>query len=160
MRTLHEIKASATYESRKAYSRAYHIKHKVRLAEHSSRWRQQRRPILRIKAWFRRQHNRILYPEKRHRNQRTHTLKKKYRMTHEEYLELLASQGGVCAICRRPEWRKNRTRYLCVDHQHGTSPPKVRALLCHGCNSALGQVKENVETLRRMIAYLERHGSA
>lgn len=58
-------------------------------------------------------------------------------------------QEGLCAICRR---QIGFTRETHVDHCHLTG--KVRGLLCSGCNRALGGAEDNVETLRRMIAYL------
>lgn len=68
------------------------------------------------------------------------------------------AQGGVCAICGRPETCKHkdgRTRRLAVDHCHATG--KVRALLCAACNNGIGRFEENIENIRRAIAYLEKH---
>lgn len=47
------------------------------------------------------------------------------------YDELLALQGGGCAICGRPA----KTRRLDLDHDHRTMT--VRGLLCHRCNRGL-----------------------
>lgn len=49
----------------------------------------------------------------------------------ERYEELLAAQGGHCALC--PSTPK--TRRLNVDHDHATGA--VRGLLCHRCNRYL-----------------------
>lgn len=43
-------------------------------------------------------------------------------------------------------------RCLVIDHCHTTGA--VRALLCNGCNSAIGMMKENPETLIAAAAYL------
>ena len=43
---------------------------------------------------------------------------------------------------------------LCVDHDHKTG--QVRGLLCKGCNVALGETKDNVETLKGLIEYVNR----
>jgi hypothetical protein len=49
-----------------------------------------------------------------------------------------------------------------VDHDHSCCPGKqscgrcVRGLLCHGCNTSLGLLKDNAETLRRLADYLTR----
>jgi hypothetical protein len=70
---------------------------------------------------------------------------KKYQLTKQMYLDLLETQGGVCAICSNPP-NKN---WLAVDHDHSCCPSVkscgkcVRGLLCGSCNSFLGRVKEN-----------------
>src|SRR2546426_12269732 len=46
----------------------------------------------------------------------------------EDYEKLLASQGGVCAICKHPPMK----RRLGVDHDHRDK--KIRGLLCIHCN--------------------------
>lgn len=63
------------------------------------------------------------------------------------YERILSGEG--CAICGGVTVNMN------VDHDHATG--KVREPLCTSCNTALGQVKDNVETLKKMIDYLERH---
>ena len=40
------------------------------------------------------------------------------------------------------------------DHNHQTG--SFRGWICNSCNIALGMVKDNPETLRRLAAYLER----
>ena len=40
----------------------------------------------------------------------------------------------------------------CIDHCHTTM--KLRGVLCHKCNTALGLVDDNVSTLKAMISYL------
>lgn len=66
--------------------------------------------------------------------------------------KMRAEQGNTCAICPRKLEGKRGTH---VDHDHRTG--FVRALLCQGCNSGLGNMKENLDTLRAAIAYLEKH---
>ncbi|MDE3022482.1 MAG: hypothetical protein KGI54_11555 [Pseudomonadota bacterium] len=34
-----------------------------------------------------------------------------------------------------------------------------RELLCNDCNAALGFAKENINTLQKMITYLEKHNA-
>ena len=81
-------------------------------------------------------------------------LKSIYGINIEEYNRLFKEQNGGCAICNNPNVNDRR---LCVDHSHITG--KVRGLLCHRCNSALGLVAENVEILHSCINYLGRHRS-
>jgi hypothetical protein len=83
-------------------------------------------------------------------NVRNNQLKSRYGVTLEFYQELLASQGNKCAICgaEEPEGRGG----FHLDHDHATG--KVRGILCHRCNSALGMARDNPETLDAMAAYL------
>lgn len=73
------------------------------------------------------------------------------------YNRMLDDQGGVCAICEKPEFakRSGKIRALCVDHNHETGA--VRALLCSSCNPMVGYSRENPEILRKAAAYLERY---
>jgi MinD superfamily P-loop ATPase len=75
----------------------------------------------------------------------------KYGLEYREYTELAAKQNNRCAICGTHESECLRG-VLYVDHDHATG--KVRGLLCHGCNTILGIWKDDVEILRRAIAYL------
>ena len=91
------------------------------------------------------------------RNKRTYrssNLKYYYNLTLEEYENMLTSQEGCCEICKMHYSLVPRQR-LCVDHCHETG--KIRALLCHHCNSALGQVKESLEVLESMKKYIQTH---
>ena len=77
-------------------------------------------------------------------------LMRTYGITLEEHTRMFEEQNGVCYLCKKPgdgRWKK-----LCVDHDHETG--KVRKLLCRSCNTALGQVGDNVDLLKAMIDYL------
>lgn len=77
-------------------------------------------------------------------------LRRVYGMTLEQYQAILESQGGVCYICQRPSLKN----MLAVDHDHATG--MVRGLLCRSCNHRLiGSAGDDIETLRRAVAYLE-----
>lgn len=65
----------------------------------------------------------------------------RYKLTYEEYLALKQE----CAVC-------GTEGKLHVDHDHTTG--KVRGLLCHGCNLALGLVKDSPERLRKLADYI------
>lgn len=47
------------------------------------------------------------------------------------------------------------TENLVIDHHHDSG--KVRDMLCGGCNSALGFVKEDAARLRGLAEYIEKH---
>lgn len=74
-----------------------------------------------------------------------------YGLTPRAFDELLARQGGVCAICSRV-----RVRWV-VDHCHRTDV--VRGILCYSCNTSLGKMQDSPALLRRAAEYLETHGS-
>lgn len=76
-----------------------------------------------------------------------------YGMTLEQYRELDAAQGGVCAICRQPPAKRGYTsNRLHVDHDHQTG--RVRGLLCEHCNHAIGKLEDSPELLMRAAQYV------
>jgi len=78
-------------------------------------------------------------------------------MTLDDYQQLLTEQGGVCQICKCPpkENSAKNMSQLRVDHCHETG--KVRGLLCHSCNVAIGHLGDNLSTLQNAILYLTEH---
>jgi hypothetical protein len=72
-----------------------------------------------------------------------------YGLEPKEYDELLFKQNNGCAICAE----KPKTKSLHVDHCHTTGT--VRGLLCHGCNTAIGLLKEDKDIMQKAIKYLE-----
>lgn len=84
--------------------------------------------------------------------QRAVVLRKTYGITVEDYDRMFAEQGGVCALCRRPEPDRRR-KYLSVDHCHRNG--NVRALLCSRCNKGLGHFLDDPVLLRLAADYLE-----
>jgi hypothetical protein len=59
-------------------------------------------------------------------------LKRKYAVDPVDIHKLLLAQGGTCAICHKPPYKKK----LAVDHNHLTG--KIRGLLCTRCNIGIG----------------------
>ena len=72
-----------------------------------------------------------------------------YGITQADYDLMLVEQDGMCAICDLPMGEP------CVDHSHLTG--KVRALVCHSCNLALGHMADDPDRLRAAAQYLEDH---
>ena len=93
---------------------------------------------------------RRLEPEVKRRERAGH-LKRKYGITIEQYDDMLDTQGGGCAICKRPP----RDIPLHVDHDHETGA--VRGLLCFPCNNALADFRENRQLLLEAVGYLMAH---
>lgn len=76
---------------------------------------------------------------------RVKQLADRYGLTKDQYNQMVTKQKGKCAMC----YSESK---LHVDHSHETG--QVRWLLCSNCNTALGLVKENIETLSNMITYV------
>lgn len=74
---------------------------------------------------------------------------KRYGLTLDQFADQLALQNNACEICRTSEWGQ---RGPCVDHDHKTGI--VRGLLCSRCNLALGHFRDDIDCLKRAIAYL------
>lgn len=72
----------------------------------------------------------------------------------QDYEEMFKAQNSRCAICEKHETRtfKGKTMRLCLDHDHETG--KIRALLCHDCNTGLGKFRDNIDLLTRAAIYL------
>ena len=69
----------------------------------------------------------------------------RYGLTPTAYSQLVDQHGGRCAVC-------NTEADLRIDHDHTTG--KVRGLLCHHCNVALGHFKDSIPILNNAIDYL------
>lgn len=80
-------------------------------------------------------------------------LKRTFGIGLDVYTAMLEDQDFKCAICGKTE-QENKKR-LAVDHCHKTG--KVRKLLCHHCNCALGMVNDNEDTLVSMLSYLKEN---
>ena len=68
---------------------------------------------------------------------RASVLRRQFGITLEQYNEMRAAQGGVCAICGEA---CVSGRALAVDHDHASGV--IRGLLCARCNTAIGLLRE------------------
>jgi hypothetical protein len=81
-----------------------------------------------------------------------------YNLTPEKIEYILTVQANKCPVCLSEFSEENR---FYVDHDHTCCSGKkscgdcVRGFLCNTCNSALGKLQDNTETLHRAITYLE-----
>ena len=101
----------------------------------------------------------VAHPQEYQEHCRRQNLRR-YGLTPEQYDELLRKQGGVCAICKRPETKLSKSeaivRRLSVDHQHDETK-KVRGLLCAWCNRFLGVLElKGPEWFQKAQEYLDR----
>lgn len=83
-------------------------------------------------------------------------LRLKYNLTIEQYTSMLETQNHKCASCGSDSVEHDRYKNLCVDHCHKSG--KVRGLLCHPCNTAIGAARENTKRLEACASYLKKHG--
>jgi len=96
----------------------------------------------------------IVKRENRHRYRdrektKIQTIKYKYGLSEQEYINLLERSGHQCAICKRSDKR------LVIDHNHQTK--QVRGLLCATCNTGLGHFYEDEVILTGAINYVKTH---
>lgn len=85
---------------------------------------------------------------------------RRYGITAEEWLEMLADQDWVCPICQKAKVIWN------VDHEHvplwKKRPPSercifVRGILCAGCNYQVVHSHITAETAQRVADYLKKY---
>lgn len=134
-----ETKELSEYYKHSKGSGGYNTRCKLCVDEASRKWRENnssRVKELRTRSYLT---NKDKY--------RDEFLKKTYGVSNEDYKQMFNLQNGKCKICD-----SSSDKRLHIDHCHSTLA--VRGLLCGNCNTALGLVKDNVETLNKMIAYL------
>lgn len=83
---------------------------------------------------------------------RWRNIKNTYRLSKEEFLDLLITQDNKCKLCNIP-FDSITPRRLHIDHCHETN--NIRGLLCHTCNTGLGMLGDNEEGLSKALAYVK-----
>jgi len=84
---------------------------------------------------------------------RRNNRERSYNFSPELFDERFGEQGQVCAICKSTNAGGRGAFH--ADHNHKTSQP--RGVLCHNCNVALGNFKDNPELLQSAIDYLNKY---
>lgn len=80
-------------------------------------------------------------------------MRRRYGITLEDYERMEAAQGHGCAVCGAGiENLPERVGRFHVDHCHETG--KVRALLCHWCNLAVGYLRDDPVRALEVAKYL------
>jgi hypothetical protein len=92
--------------------------------------------------WRKNNPEKVAQYKQNEKNKKSH-YKRKYNLNANQVNELL-NRG--CEACGSMD-------NLRIDHCHNTQ--KVRGCLCHGCNCAIGFIKDNPDTLRKLAHYLE-----
>lgn len=96
---------------------------------------------------------------------RDYDLRKKFKITTEQFNQMLADQGNCCLVCKTTvpggaygQWH--------VDHDHSCCGPEMRkktcgdclrGILCSNCNLTLGTAKDSPTILRALADYLESY---
>ena len=129
-----------TLEQKRAWNRLPHVKAKDKARDKLEHRKAKQRE--RSKKWYEQQSSE--YKRK---------LVEAWNANRLKVLESLAgrSRPDVCDICATNPFRKP----IAFDHSHKRG--HFRGWLCGRCNVTLGYVEDDVQLLRKMIAYLERH---
>lgn len=81
---------------------------------------------------------------------------RQYGMVAEDYTLLVELQKDTCFLCGADHHGRNeRYRYWNIDHSHATG--RVRGLLCHTCNIAVGHFEKLCERVdvNEVLSYLQ-----
>lgn len=141
-------------EKRKAYWHEYYYlspeKHIARVKAYNERHKEDRLAYQRRYNASHREQAKAYRIANREREWGKH-IERRYGITVQRYRDILATQGGGCAICgeRQPTGRAARFH---VDHDHKSG--EVRGLLCSPCNTGLGAFRDSAENLKRASVYL------
>jgi hypothetical protein len=136
-------------EHRKEYMREFREKNKIQIQNYNREYmpKYYKNNKERMKQSFKkyrlnnREKNRIIW------------LKSAYGLSLEQYNSMLSSQGDRCAVCGLPK-SESKINFS-VDHDHKTE--RVRGILCHYCNTALGLLRDSIETVDNLHKYLLKH---
>lgn len=126
-------------EKRAAYDKKYHETNREKKLAYQKKYREDNREKL------------IAYKVANREKISEQQRKRKYGLSQQDWDVMFEAQGRKCKGC---ETDTPGSKYgWHTDHCHTTN--KVRGILCHHCNLALGNVKDSISTLRRLASYLE-----
>lgn len=80
---------------------------------------------------------------------------KGYGITLNDYERMFMEQSGKCAICKSSSPKRKDAKKLFIDHDHSNG--KVRGLLCHRCNLAVGWMEDDPIRESSIIDYLNKN---
>jgi len=136
-------------EYMRKYSKLYRASHPEYVEKCNARKRRRRLENGNIENQRRRVRERAPEVRARIRSQTAHLrLYKKYGISLEEKNRLVEARASRCDIC-------NKHSRLVVDHKHN-GEKNVRGLLCSNCNTGIGLLYEDKETMARAILYLSK----
>ena len=130
-------------------------KHAKRAAERSRTARTDPARLEDMRRYWRERSRKYRTPE-RAEKERIRKLWRKYGLTDADVERMFAAQAGLCAVCMDEiSLILGSQNYRQIDHNHLTG--QNRELLCMGCNTAIGMLKESPERARLAANYLEAH---
>jgi hypothetical protein len=136
-----------------AKGKEYYLINKEKVAARHKRYRNKnKKHISERNIKYNKEHS---YQQKQYRmahrkTSRDYNLKKCYGITLDDYNIMFEEQNGCCAVCGIHQSIFKKT--LFVDHDHVSG--KIRGLLCHDCNIAIGNLKDDPKLFYRAIDYL------
>lgn len=77
-------------------------------------------------------------------------LQRNFGITLDQFNKMLKLQENKCKICFK---KFSDSLFTNVDHNHDTK--KVRGILCRKCNLGIGHFKDNTDSLKSSLSYLE-----
>lgn len=154
---------------KKTYCRQYYQDNKDRIKARCKQYYQDNKDAIKIREQARRDKHRVQRNEvhrkwaaanrsEAYRRTFKSYLKRKYKITIEQYEEMMQRQNGLCAICNLLPLGRGSNNGLVLDHCRYCG--KLRKFLCGHCNKLLGLVSDDPEILRSAIKYLEGHDHA
>lgn len=87
------------------------------------------------------------------RSVRNTKLKKNYGLSPESFDTMFKEQDGRCKICGIKLDSSRKSLIPCVGHIHDETK-RIRGLLCGDCNSGLGYFRDNTQSLKNAVVYL------
>lgn len=135
-------------ENRKRFNSSYYKRNKESLKKQMKEWylnNKERKRVYGVERY-----------EKLGKNWGRHNL------TKQEYEFLrFDKQENKCLGCEMEFLEDGKRRHPTIDHDHACCPGIyscgncVRGILCLGCNSAIGIIKDDVRILLRLVEYLK-----
>jgi hypothetical protein len=128
-------------ERLRARSMDYYRSHPEESKARHKKWRQENKEYCQLKA--------KADTKKNKDRTRFRIMRKLYGLEPSTYDEMLANQGGLCAICGNPP---AKNKHLHIDHCHKTG--LVRGLLCGKCNAGIGFLNDEAALAQNAADYL------
>lgn len=94
------------------------------------------------------------YAKKNSKKLQMQRIKRRYNLDEDSSYRLVDKVTYKCECCGF-KYNEECKRKLHVDHCHTTD--KVRGVLCHSCNLALGLLEESIDRVNLLAKYIKDH---